>query len=349
MVPHSESNVEGNRPVVPYAGPGRVGDHTVVPYSGWYAVRNHGLVPHGARAGRGIGRVKEGAEWRFLFAGVEKRGRGPPEGPQIKLGGGVADGKGSRDARRRELVMPDFLPRGDSQLSRWGLAFARGIAAEPGAFGVSVDDAAECVAAADAFAAKQLITANPGMRNGTEVILKNQRRAELKRIIRSLVKRMRANAAVSDAQLSVVNLKPRRTDYSKRGRPLPEKGPVVDVLLVKNATFTLHARTPDALPRSGLPRNATRVTLMAYAGEAPPSNPREWSLVGNSTRARMRFSFGNALGSGTKVWFCAYFTNGRGDVGPVGPPRSARVQDIDLMVGGERGVRMIRRTWAEAA
>jgi hypothetical protein len=245
--------------------------------------------------------------------------------------------------------MPDFMPRADAELVQWGSTFARVLAAEPGAFGVSADEAAECVAAADAFAQKHLVTANPGERSGVDVVLKNEARAEMKRIIRSLVGRIRANRAVSDTQLVKLSLKPRRTDYSKGGRHLPQLGPNVNIISVKNATFDLHMGLPGKGQRAGLPRNAMGVVVMAYAGDQPPTDPTHWNDVATVMRARVRVSFGDTLPPATKVWFCACYLDGGARRGPFGRIAYARVHEIELRLSEAQRVRRVRTSWDAAA
>jgi hypothetical protein len=203
----------------------------------------------------------------------------------------------------------------------WSLNLSTKLSADPAAYGLSAEQAAEFAAVHQAFA-DAMAAVDPAIRSKVSVARKNDARDVLKAQARLLVSIIQGQASVTDSQKIELGLTVRR---APRAIPAPLDPPGVLVTYVVGQT--VHLRLYDFVTaRRGKPPGVRDATIFSFVGDEPPASLSEWTLQCNCTRTQIDIHFPSTLPPGTKVWFCAYWLNPRSQRGPVSKPVGTHIQ-----------------------
>lgn len=223
--------------------------------------------------------------------------------------------------------MPDFYPRQDGALLHWSVNFGAQIAATPGDFGLSAQDAADFAALQQAYAMWYAKTKSSTARTAVSVRMKNQTRAAMMAKGRELAGLVRARSATTNQQLSALGLRVRRK--ARRAVPVPGVAPRVRM---KKAYGSLPVvKLADGLSgRARKPAGAVMAVVLYAVGEAAPVSERQWRFGLTTGDPVFRWKLprdeqGQPLRAGQRVWLIACWVNERGERGPWSQPLDWRV------------------------
>jgi hypothetical protein len=215
-------------------------------------------------------------------------------------------------------VVPDFIPRADNDFLTWSVPFVQQVAADPGRYFVSADDAAALVEAQAAFAQALALAQGPGTRTTVAVAGKGAARAALERRVRATAGVARAALETDRATMLDLGLAVGRGRQASRPRiGPPASGPAVWVRQVDGSRVSVLLHNSDAPSRRGLARNIAGAYLFSFVGDAPPA-VGGWRLHQTTSRTDATLDFGSSYPPGTQVWVAAQWMNRRCESGPTG-------------------------------
>ena len=151
------------------------------------------------------------------------------------------------------------------------------------------------------------------MRSRSTVAQKDEARLALETDARRLNAKIRG-AGLDDPSLILLGLTVHKKTYRRIGPPTEK--PRIHVASVVGRTMTLWIR---ASSESGLrlPDDVTGAAVYRWEGDEPSPDLSQWTLAAHATRARIKLNVDARMG--TKVHFCAYYLNRKGERGPLGP------------------------------
>lgn len=216
-----------------------------------------------------------------------------------------------------------FLPATDAALLQWSLNFSTRITATPTAYGLVAAQATAYAAAQTAFNTAYTAAIEPSTRTAGTIAAKNTARANLKAISSSLGK-------IVDATQSVTNQQRRDLGLNVRSAPSPipppSSAPGLDVLSVSGVTATIRLHDSTSGSKRGKPPGTIGASVFSFVGAAAPGDISAWKFEGSTGRvAKIDITFDSSLAAGTKVWFCAFWFNGRKQSGPACAPVSTNL------------------------
>jgi len=158
-----------------------------------------------------------------------------------------------------------------------------------------------------------LAACDPSQRNKAAVVVKNAARTSLKAAATLLANKIYGTATVTDAQKVELGIPPRS---SPTPIPAPTSMPVIEVL--SSTAWTVQIRLRDGEGSSaGKPAGTIGASVFSFVGAVAPTDIGAWKFEGSIGRVkRIEVGFDNTLAGGTKVWFTAFWFNGRKQSGP---------------------------------
>ena len=218
--------------------------------------------------------------------------------------------------------MGQTLPTSDNALLAWSLNFSTKISATPTAFGLTAAQATAYATVHGNFATAMAGVA-PTVRSKSATAAKNTARTALKLAANQSVDLVNGTPSVTNSQkisLGInVRVKPTPT-------PVPTTSPGLVVLSVSAWSVNLKLHDSASSAKRGKPPGVNGAMLFSYIGATPPVDIGGWQPEGMTGRTNVTISFANTNPPGTKVWFSAYWFNGRKESGPSTPPVSTYLQ-----------------------
>ncbi len=213
--------------------------------------------------------------------------------------------------------MPDFLPRRDAELVDWSNNFEQHVAADPGAFGLTPDQAGRLSKAHAAFAAAYRRSVTPVSAGPVATLEKNVAREKLMIEARRCAGVVRSDPRVSAAQMVELGLRVRRP--KRRRVPAPEQAPGLRVRAAEGHRFEL--RLIDLQTgRCRKPGDVGGATLMYTVGKHPSSNASDWTWLCNTANPRVTWTRPSDVRPGERVWFTACWFSPTSEPGPLATP-----------------------------
>lgn len=213
----------------------------------------------------------------------------------------------------------DFLPRREIELRNWSARFCAKIVAEPEAYGLTAELAADYRVKNDAFVAAFDIANKPDTRTTGAVQAKNTAMRPLRKAARKLARIIHSRPDVSGEQKTNLGLTVRRPGGRVGRLPRPGSAPWLRIEAIKGRRITLALSDPVQPFRRGLPVGVDMVMIMAYVGDRPPEDSAGWYSCGMTTKMKFVTTLPDHVPPGTPVWFAAIWQNPRGQMGPAGP------------------------------
>jgi hypothetical protein len=215
--------------------------------------------------------------------------------------------------------MPDFLPRRDAELLSWSSAFDSNIHADPEAFGLSADQAAEYRTLHVAFAEAYRAAVAPGERTGPALVTKDAARVAVKNRARELAKIVKSRPQVTRTQWAVLGL--RGPQGGRRvADPEPASRPVVVLHQLGGARIRVTLRDLESTTRKAKPKGVGKALLYHFAGENPPADRMKWGYLRGTTRTSVDVTIPGRLPAGTRIWISAQWSTRTGRRGPTSDP-----------------------------
>jgi hypothetical protein len=214
---------------------------------------------------------------------------------------------------KKGLVMArDFFPRRDADVVPWSANFRTRIL-DP-KYTVDPQTAAEYALLDDAFAEAYHASQAPGTRTPVAVQRKDGARRALEDEARRLCHILRATRSVTREMRVELGMGPGRA--KKTRIDAPATAPLVTIHGVVQGTVEVRLRDRESFGyRKG--NGVAGAAVFTYVGENPPGGRSGWKFERNSTRTRLRITFGPEHRPGAKVWVCACWLNPRGMEGPM--------------------------------
>jgi hypothetical protein len=226
----------------------------------------------------------------------------------------------------------DFFPRKDGAFVGWSAALRRNIVADPQAYGIDEQRAAQCAQLDDELSQAYSRAASPITRTAGAVQAKNDARRACERAVRYLshaVKAAQGTAGVPVENVLALGLNPRDRGGRHAILRAPETAPGVWIESVDGRRVTVHVFDKDVPGRRRRPRGAKSALLLSFIGQVPPPATDGWTLCGMMAKPKKTITFGSNLPPGTRVWFQARWASPTGEWGPLSNP-------IDTNLPGDR-------------
>ena len=214
------------------------------------------------------------------------------------------------------------FPASDNALQAWSANFLSILSAAPaGAYGVTSAQITAYGTVNSAYVSA-LAACDPNLRNKAAVVAKNSARLNLKNAARLLANTINGVATVTAAQKTALglNVRVRPTPV-----PAPTTAPGVDIVSVSAWTVKLKMHDTASSAKRGKPPGVSGASMFSYVGATPPADMAAWQFEGMTGKTDVTLSFATSNPPGTKVWFSAFWFNGRKESGPTSAPISANL------------------------
>jgi hypothetical protein len=109
----------------------------------------------------------------------------------------------------------------------------------------------------------------------------------------------------------------------------PDSTPELMVLSMNARRLKLLAQRIDTLGL-GKPKGVAGVSVFYFIGERPAADAAQWTLLTNSSRARIDVLLPATVTPGTTVWLAARYFNPRSQAGPSSNPISVTVGAVGV-------------------
>ncbi|HEX3357102.1 MAG TPA: hypothetical protein VHS31_09040 [Tepidisphaeraceae bacterium] len=213
------------------------------------------------------------------------------------------------------------FPKSDTGLLRWSQNVIDFITPTPANWGLVTLDVTTYTALHNLYSGA-LTACDPSIRNKPAVITKNQARDALKAGATTLANKIYAAPAVTDAMKTEIGMPPRATPAPI---PAPTTSPTIRIISTTGWTVRIRLLDGEAGKR-GRPAGTLGAAVFSAVGETAPPNIEDWTFQGNAGRVTaIDVPFPTSLAAGTKVWFTAFWFNGRKQSGPASPFISANL------------------------
>jgi hypothetical protein len=211
----------------------------------------------------------------------------------------------------------DYLPDADHPFAEWCRHFADKIAADPGLYGLTAGDSAQLDAAFATFAGAFGTALDPRTRTRVAVAAKNDARAALEALVRSLVHRVQALPGLAADQRVALGLADRSARASRINAPATR--PILAMAHAPHRSgASLWIADEDHRHRKAFPKEYACCVVFSFAGERgapPPTDPDAWRFEGLATRVLFPLPHRPA-DAGRTVHFKAAWASPRGQLGP---------------------------------
>jgi len=217
-----------------------------------------------------------------------------------------------------------FLPNTDAALLAWSLNFSTLVSASPTTYALSAAQATAYAALHTAYATA-LAACDPTHRTKSIVSTKNAAKAALRQNARMLGGIVELTASVTNAQRLQLGLTIKTPPTPS---PIPAAAPGLDVLATSGWTATIRLHDTASTAKRGKPPGVAGASIFSWVGSGTaPLDVSAWKFEGITGRVnKVDIVFPNTLAPGAKVWFTAFWFNGRKQSGPACDPVSTNLQ-----------------------
>jgi hypothetical protein len=216
----------------------------------------------------------------------------------------------------------NWLPQSDGGFDVFYLNYKTLIVANPTSYALQAADGTALNADYTTWHAAYLAATNPTTRTTATVATKNTQKGVSMSLVRGYAAQIRANRAISEALKIGLGL--HIPDTSPTNIPAPSTYPLLTIGSFNLGTLTLTAAdqlTPDKKTK---PPGAAGLLLFSTVAEEPASEPTDIDFNAFLTKPK----FSNVFDPTDNNKYVTYFgrwTNGKGELGPWGPPVSIRI------------------------
>ncbi len=218
--------------------------------------------------------------------------------------------------------MRGYIPKRDSHLNAWSSNFDRVIAADPAAFGLGGEDAAEIHACVARFTAALRTAHDPATRTTPAIKGKDNAKARMLSVIRSYAAVIRVDRSIPDGLKMDLGLHVADPVRSPVGVP-----PGTPVMSLRATPYRMTVRYNDSqsLTSRAKPFGAVGMQLFYWVGPADgsgrPAEPSRWWFWGFVTRQPFIVRH-RGVDAGLTAFFRGRWQNAIGDVGDFGAEES---------------------------
>ena len=218
--------------------------------------------------------------------------------------------------------MADYIPASDGTFDTWQGVFVTYAIANATALGLAPADVAALSVARTSWTSAFVAhgTAQASAESARQ--MKDDARDGLVGTVRSLVRQMQSNPAVTDAQRQAMGITV--YDATRTAAPSPTTRPVVTVdtsLRLRHVIAFADEGTPT---KKAKPAGVMGAELWVKIGDPPPTGPSELTFLSVDTRTPYTADFDGA-DAGKTAHYMVRWTNTRGEKGPWSETASATI------------------------
>jgi hypothetical protein len=216
----------------------------------------------------------------------------------------------------------DYLPGSEAELVTWLNTFGGLISTGFATYGLTSAQAADYGTLKTAFIDAYNLAKGDGTRTPAIIVAKDEAKKAVITNVRTLVRIIQGNPAVTNEQRTELGITVRKTPAS---RPVPADAPATDIKSVNGRTVRIRLHDSVGGLRRGKPPLVAGATIFTFIGTSPPADPTLWTFQGNTTRTTIDVTFPDSTPPGAQVWFTAFWRNERDEAGPASAPISTNL------------------------
>jgi hypothetical protein len=205
----------------------------------------------------------------------------------------------------------------DADVVAGSASFAALISSSPTTYGYTAGQATAFGVLNTALQSAYTAAVSPPTRGPVTIQAKNQAIHNMRVSAINLAKIAYSTPTVSDTQLVSLGLLPRP---SRAPVPPPATAPVIDIVSVSGNTVKLRLHQAGESTRRGKPHGVDGASVFSFIGAAPPDTEAEWTFEGVAGKTLIDITFPAGTAPGARVWFTAFWFNGRKQSGPSASP-----------------------------
>lgn len=221
--------------------------------------------------------------------------------------------------------MPDYIPRSDIGCLEWSRNFAARVTASPQRYGLTESDAVVLMQVQGEYATALRLALEPATRTRPIIIAKDDARAAMLKVARQLANQARAALTDPEAKLTLGLGRGKGRSARRTKIGVPNSAPTVWIREVVTSCVSIRLHDPTAPTRRGKGPGMMGANVFSFVGDAPPPALAQWRFHAMTSRTDVKLEFGCSYPPGTIVWICAQWMNAKGQAGPAGPARHARL------------------------
>lgn len=210
----------------------------------------------------------------------------------------------------------NYWPLPQSEFLEWTQNLYDELTAAPTNFGTTGDAIIPFATAFEGYKAAYAVAEKPETRTPPAIQTKQDRKTDLTKAIRPLVKTLQASPAMDDTKRELLGLP--IPDRNPTPIPQPSEMPKLSIKRVEgNAIFVQLLNQNDDKKR---PTGAKQAFIYAWLGENPSGDLKAWRFEGATTRLDPNFILPDSVAPNTEVWVTAQWVNGKAQTGPACAP-----------------------------
>lgn len=215
-----------------------------------------------------------------------------------------------------------LYPVHQAEFATWLDNLATTVASDPAAWGATQAQSDLMSSVNASFQAAYTLAITPETRTKPSVAGKKTALKFAKREAKNFADIIRASPTISDPQLADLGIA-RRANRS----PTPPPTAMAKLAVLSTGPNSVRVRVyGDGSLRRGKPESAIGCVAMSYIGEEAPTDPRQWTLEGTTSKSTFDVVLPADIAPGSLVWIAAYFVNRKLEKGPTTyPPTQIRV------------------------
>jgi hypothetical protein len=215
------------------------------------------------------------------------------------------------------------VPTLDSKLVPFSTNFNSRVSATPTVFDLTTAEASEYSALHEPYVAACEAVASPGAKSKALLAVRDAARAALLPYARELYAIVQASSEVTDANKLLLGITLRKQPQPS---PAPGIAPGQDVVSVVGGDVTFHIHDSASSTRRGKPALVLGAKIYCFVGTSYPTDPGEWTYVGDTTKNAHVVTFPDSVAPGTQVWITSAWYNRKAETGPLAVPITTVLQ-----------------------
>jgi hypothetical protein len=206
-----------------------------------------------------------------------------------------------------------YMPQSLNAFETWAVTFNNEVTTAPTTYGLTVGDAAACVAALTAFQTAKAISDVPATRTPVTVATTRTEFNNCRRVIQGLVQKYQASGLATPTLSATLGVTDR--DTTKTPIPAPTAIPDLGIEKIEPQSVTLRIKELGVLGNA-LPLNCIGYEVYMSVGLTnPPNSPTDMTFVQNGSRRFTSINF-DAADIGKNVSFAVRYRTAKNLVGP---------------------------------
>lgn len=210
----------------------------------------------------------------------------------------------------------DFLPRRQADLLLWSSHFNNQIGANFEAYGLTFEQASDYNQTHNAYAAAYAMAFSNSTNSTGAILKKRDAERALRRLARQLARQVKATRSVDRVARQRLGLTLRNRGGWHPRAPKPTTAPGIQIEMRDGRRIRVRLLNHAEESRRGRPRRTSCALFMVSYENAPPADPRDWSLVGMTGKTIATLQLPLGIGPETPIWLTACWMSTMQERGP---------------------------------